>query len=532
MAKRNQVEDKIRDQLVANLSFLSPDYKLIDKEYYLPNAKGTRGFVDILVSDADNHYVIIEIKRSNQSAREALHEILKYIEALKEEKKIKEEEVKAVIVSTEWKELLVPFSSFCHRTNINLKGIELTVDSQYNPIAKEEVLPIAENEGRVLSPIHGCYFYTNKDELEKGIKSIQECYKEKGLKERVIVVLECVQPKKSYYQYIAYSAHERLTEAEYWEILKTDQEQYDYTTKEIEEEQLKGKDVLERCEVNISNIEPFPHNNSLEIGYPARFAKYSDGTLFSVTEIIRSNKLAKNELLSDEQILSEIRGEQGVSQQLFDKTFRTDHKAGFSQSKKEILDCLQHNVVWQNHCRQILDYYEQLGETEPYELQTHVFVPNNILLTINRILSGEQPSTVKPAYAIIVEKNGVVKQYVGVFKWNKTCPNLQSIIDKYYDGKPFNMFLPMIWGGFEENDAKIVADLGLTYTTLLITLDKSTGIEKYVSTHILDQYEFKKVTSSSINYQYLEHLLIECPQFANDMLINHMNHTSGGIIHN
>ena len=56
-------EAKIRDELAKNLSIFGMGLQLIDIEYYLPNARGTRSFVDILARDEEGRYVIIELKR-------------------------------------------------------------------------------------------------------------------------------------------------------------------------------------------------------------------------------------------------------------------------------------------------------------------------------------------------------------------------------------------------------------------------------------------------------------------------------------
>ncbi|EGO9011334.1 DUF91 domain-containing protein, partial [Enterococcus faecalis] len=72
------MESHIRDYLAENLNFLSDELSLIGKEYLLPNNDGTKGYVDLLAKDKQGNYVIIEIKRSNQAARQALHEIFKY----------------------------------------------------------------------------------------------------------------------------------------------------------------------------------------------------------------------------------------------------------------------------------------------------------------------------------------------------------------------------------------------------------------------------------------------------------------------
>ena len=128
------MENKIRDFLAANLPSFFPNLILISKEYYLPNALGTRGFIDILARDAERNYVVIEIKRSDATSRETIHELLKYAEGLKESKGVKESEIKLFVLSTEWKELLIPFSSFIKMTTFTTKGYKLEVDLIFGSI--------------------------------------------------------------------------------------------------------------------------------------------------------------------------------------------------------------------------------------------------------------------------------------------------------------------------------------------------------------------------------------------------------------
>ena len=75
-------ETDLRDHVAADLTLLEAGLTLVTTEFPLPNAVGTRGRVDILARDRHGMWVVIELKRSNTSAREALHELAKYVELL------------------------------------------------------------------------------------------------------------------------------------------------------------------------------------------------------------------------------------------------------------------------------------------------------------------------------------------------------------------------------------------------------------------------------------------------------------------
>lgn len=120
--------------------------KLVSKEQYIPNTLGTRSFIDLVARDRDGLLVLIELKRSSTASREAIHEILKYVEGVKGHLAIREDELRVIIASTDWSELLVPFSRFLKETTIQISGLKLAVTSE--SIESNPVEALAVEEGR------------------------------------------------------------------------------------------------------------------------------------------------------------------------------------------------------------------------------------------------------------------------------------------------------------------------------------------------------------------------------------------------
>src|SRR5882724_3039668 len=119
---RPRTEDEIRDYLAKNLDYIEDGMILINKEEYLPNDKGASGFVDIFAKAKDGKLVIVEIKKSNAAARQAVQELSKYAALLKTNRLIKETEYRLLVLSTDWHELLTPFSEFIHATKYDCEG--------------------------------------------------------------------------------------------------------------------------------------------------------------------------------------------------------------------------------------------------------------------------------------------------------------------------------------------------------------------------------------------------------------------------
>jgi RecB family endonuclease NucS len=72
-------EDIVRDHLSKTVDILEAGLTLIEVNHKLPNNVGAKGFIDILARDKLSNLIIIELKRSDHAARQALFEILKYM---------------------------------------------------------------------------------------------------------------------------------------------------------------------------------------------------------------------------------------------------------------------------------------------------------------------------------------------------------------------------------------------------------------------------------------------------------------------
>ena len=306
-----RVEAKIRDKLSLNLTLLEEGLTLLNKEEYLPNTQGTRGFVDILAKDLQNRYVIIELKRTKASSREALHEILKYIEGIKENKSLKDDEIIAYIVSTEWDELLIPFSSFISKVPYSVIGYKLEVDEKFNPIKASIVNPLSLNNERFFSDEHLISFFKTKDSLENGIKNHKDIFSKKGIEDYVLIVLKKedylyqskLSGKTAQYDYILYNVAQVQSDDKYIKIIqKNDKSLY----AELVETYGEGK-ITNLHGHAIYDCSPRFFAERYEMSYPAKLKhNLFEKEGWEVQYLIRGKKLEVNRLLTDETILNEL----------------------------------------------------------------------------------------------------------------------------------------------------------------------------------------------------------------------------------
>ena len=121
-------ENAIRDLLAKDLTVLEAGLELVEIEQFIPPELGTRCFLDILAKDGSGHWVIIEIKKTKAASREAAHEVFKYVEAVQRHFGARNSEIRAIVASVEWDEMLVPFSKLRSETTIAVEGVQLILD--------------------------------------------------------------------------------------------------------------------------------------------------------------------------------------------------------------------------------------------------------------------------------------------------------------------------------------------------------------------------------------------------------------------
>ena len=145
-------ESQLRDMLAENLSVIEPGLRLLNAEQWLRNSHGGAGSVDLFAQDRHGLYVVIEVKRSRSTAREAINEVTKYTGLLTQEHGIPRGKIRVAIVTMttdEWHELLVPLSDFAQTQGYDVRGYTLVFDGFGRSPARTESIcyPARRNSG-------------------------------------------------------------------------------------------------------------------------------------------------------------------------------------------------------------------------------------------------------------------------------------------------------------------------------------------------------------------------------------------------
>jgi hypothetical protein len=492
------LEAPLRDLLVSQISALEEGLVFLNTEEYIPNAMGTRSFIDILAKDRRGRWVLIELKRSNAASREAIHEIYKYVEAVKGHLGARDDEIRTIIVSTEWKELLVPFSRFAHDTSISVLGVKISVSEPDRDITAEAVQPLELTSGRVLSPWHEISLYTSEERLAKGIASHDASCKVKGINDYIMVELKAPEGfyessvlataasllgirggtgelteeeiadaagKMDRLDHMIYFVPQLQTAEEYLEMIPADTEQYE-EAKEFAD-YMEGDELLCSLQGYALDASPKVDRDYFEIGYPAKFrSKLLADEGWTITKVHRRGAFARNTVLTDETILGEIEGDAGTSGQGLKRTISLSDRAEFAQLLKDVDEALPNNPVWAGMVRAQME--EARTDFPGGVAETSIFAPSTGLMTIFFVTTQETGISYVPSYTILIrDEEDVCRAYVGELLAADDAAQspeaFTNILTKYYSEDLGLLLLNMTSGGYEARDIDILEDLGLIY---------------------------------------------------------------------
>lgn len=531
--------------MIQNLSILNYNYQFLEKEKYLPSEIGTRSFIDILAHDGNGKYIVIELKKSNTAAREAIHELLKYLEAVKENLAVKADEIELIIVSTEWDELLVPFSSFVSNVDLKVEGFKLFI-SDDNNLSARKIETAATNEDRILSAHQTARYYVSELSLQKGIKEHCDFFLNRNTESFVLIILKAPKDYREMtlnsikefainnfgnydiattyeksmpdYKYMIYSTNQLLSLEKYYNILSQYSELEESIDEILNDDETSSLDKAEQLNGLLIETEPFPYADSIEIGNPAKYNLFKEIQGWELIEIKRYGSLSKNIILSDNQIEEEILGADGTTGEMFKSKIDFSNKANINRLKRQIENCLSDNIVWKNHIFNILDI---LQNENIKDAKCSIYNPMNIIYSIYLTISRPDGILYIPSYQIEVELEDEKRMYIGHLDGNIKDIPLKQIFEKWEYGMDEFMY-SLSWGGYNKNNLEVCEFIGLSYNTMLITISKGQRRTFYK----YKDYKFSK-TSYFNHFESLYQKLAESKLLVPEILTFFEKHSLG-----
>lgn len=470
-------EVQLRNKLAENLSILEPGLTLIQMEHPVANPFGSSGFIDILARDRFGNRVLIELKRSNQAARQALHEILKYVALFKIVNGVANDRLRCLIVSTDWKELLVPFANFIEVAEYQTDGYQLNVDSDGALSAERITVPVLPES---ISPFehHGTFLFSNEQSRAEALPFVQMAVKTHGATSYLLISMDYKgEAPHVIYPFAIYLVPLRLTEEAkmlYKSIAIKDISDTDLKTSEIE------LAIEERYHCAVNNELRFFHDQfgrdyTYEIGFPQKFQD-SRHKGWTSTKIERHGALGDS-AADDEEVLRLVAGIEGKSDIYFGRSSSPRLQLAWNQLRSGSSRCLNGNPVWERGYEWFCDWIE--NDWPEALVAVSVYNPMNLPFGLLHY-HGDSRTDYLPAMELIAsdERSGRVRGIIGELIWDgTTVPKSVAEILGSECEEFFEFLMHMQLGTAWTLDETILRAHGLSYGLRVGEFDREEAIQ-------------------------------------------------------
>lgn len=462
-------EHDIRNDLVTKLELIEPGLTLIKAEYKLDNAHGAKGFIDILAKDRFGNRVIIELKRSNAAARQAIHEIFKYIALYKEQQRVAHSQIRCIIVSTDWHELLSPFSELHRSMHIQLEGVKIRVDDEGQVVDAEAVDPVEPSPPAKTFRSHHVFLYVDKEDRDRSIDKTINAFKESGGTAAFALAVDCDDGS----DHVVYRHALYLVPVEI-----TDDAEAAIRQKIFDEG---GNDLSESGDLSFQVQERFGEDmildvnaDTYEIGYPEKFFGLFD-LGWRATSARRFGNVPDEIAADDDEVLRWIAGVEGANSQQFEKVTSPRFHLDWNEAIEAIQYCLKGNEIWMKATEEFCNRVSK--ELPKATVSFQIFNPQNLAIAMFKLACRGDDRYIPDLEIVAWDeelRNAMILR--GGLEWNGTSMP-ESVSQALHCEDFFIDFLLIVqqdsaW----EFDSEILDAHGMQYYSSLMTVS---GGERY-----------------------------------------------------
>lgn len=337
-------ENELRSKLAKKLNLIEQGLKLVKEEYHIPKGPcHNSAFIDILAKDELNKFVIIELKKNNQSARQALHELFKYTALFSNQHNVNKFKIRTLLVSVEWDELLIPFSEYIKTTECQTTGYHLLLDDKDEIKCIDKIQPLEQNLITSVFGYHYIYLFQNEIERDKLLPSLIDIIKNCRCNDFILLIIDYKGNKSnSVYPHAIYMVPIRID-------IEIENELKRLFIEEYEEE---PEDPLQYQDQFIANINEKVHeikdvDFSGEIGYPEKFVSVLGVQEWKVDKILRFGCYENNDLISDKEIERMISGVEGNNIHHFNRIANTSDQLDWKNTREKVNSFLEGTSKWE-----------------------------------------------------------------------------------------------------------------------------------------------------------------------------------------
>ncbi|VFA96342.1 endonuclease NucS domain-containing protein [Nocardia cyriacigeorgica] len=372
-------ESIIRRHLADRLEMLEPGLRLFRQEYWIPNPEGTGGYIDILARDRHQNWVVIELKRANNTARETAQELAKYVELLRREKGVLPGRIRvfAVALEPQWNELLTPLSNLARDWDHDLRGYRLTIDRDGVPQSAHRIEFLAPPAERRLTSIHVIFEFVTTAERDQCWDKVVHSAAQAGAIDLIGVHLDYGGPSgEIMYPHALYLAFGQIHSLAQLYDDHPCTRFCDHPLLDSEERaEYEHPDVYDALTHVCSTIRA----GAIENGSPARFAQLTQQDGWTIEHIHRAGAFSHDTYQDKDDIIRLLTGRDGEPTTLFVGTASSKTPGPWREFRQSTMICLATNRDWTELVGAWLDRIAELpGE---YDVGLHIYNPCDIITT-------------------------------------------------------------------------------------------------------------------------------------------------------
>ena len=464
MAKAKITEANIRDYVAADLDLIERGLVLIDTEFHLPNKQGASGFLDIFARDMVGKLVIIEIKRTDAAAREAIQELYKYISLVREKFLVKDTDVRLILLSVEWHELSIPYAEFAAKAPFEVTAGKIILDLDGTPVEIEPVTSPALASERKIGVRHFLWGFPNEETAEKAVAVIAKRVQRFGITDFVLINGRATKPSMGGRSFLYFAQRElcfedymRMIEATFSEDELEEFRDSIADLTELEDRVAEASDAVWHLDGGVPYQEIGA--DSAEIAHPEKGYKWFENGALENIVVHRFGRFI-DPWLGDHTIIDEIRGEGGESDLRLRFSACTDSPPKMAALRKRIENIFFFNEAWLGIVTQLVRYAERAGE--PARIELIAYSPEDILRAIAASAFGFGGFV--PTFRLDIEYKNTVERFIGLPEWDGSPPNFDRVFSEHFSGDSFGYFLACHFGEIRSMNRDIMTDLGLRYS--------------------------------------------------------------------
>jgi len=465
----NLAENRYRDFLAGHLEIIEPGLQLVDSEMLLANTEGAKGFVDLVARDKFDVLVLIEIKRSDSAARTALHELFKYMALFRKNHGLATHQIRCILLSTMWHELIVPFTDLVDVAPFELNGKMLYLDTDDNPASTADVDLAEAINALTICPKHDILLYAKPEDRAKDLDRIKEALVDAGVDDFYLIHMDhdgsnphVIQQYALYLVISELSQRQRASVKEArdlrWRELDAPGNEDDAEV-DLDDDEPMDAESWEHEEEVFTWVHAATRASTSEIGYPDKLRQVLD--TWEPAAFTRAGRFHSNLLWPDQSLISAAVSDGGQYTTVFVEQVSTSNKIRYSRMLKNLTYSLVGAKGWKKQVPELLKVVQM--QQPNASVSVYIFSPCDVLWALAALPSGEDGYL--PWLEIVVESDySSPRIFIGALEWDRSTKLASStgMSDLFPDGH-FHYHLQRHLGEQWTNETRLCQFHGLQY---------------------------------------------------------------------